>query len=57
MARDLGNFNFIRKIPNISLTAYYYPPKKEKDIDLMIKENGLDGSVLQVQAKCIWKCY
>lgn len=47
MARDLGNFNFIRKIPNISLTAYYYPPKKEKDIDLMIKENGLDGSVLR----------
>lgn len=47
MARDLSDFNLIRKMPNVSLTAYYYPPKTEKDIDDLIKQNGLDGSVLR----------
>lgn len=47
MARNLGDYNLIRKIPNVSLTAYYYPPKKEKDIDNLIVEKGLDGNTLR----------
>ncbi len=44
MARNISKINFLRKIPNQTLRATYYPPKNRREIEDVFKEmSGEDG--------------